>query len=38
MNKEETLEQLRDIIKPYINSEEETLQDRIYIRFEYQFG
>jgi acyl carrier protein len=22
MNKEETLEQLRDIIKPYINSEE----------------
>jgi acyl carrier protein len=27
MNKEETLEQLRDIIKPYINSEEENFTE-----------
>jgi hypothetical protein len=42
MNKEETLEQLRDIIKPYINSEEgfENFYGKhgFYIRFEYQFG
>jgi acyl carrier protein len=33
MNKEETLEQLRDIIKPYINSEEglKTLKNTDFI-------
>jgi hypothetical protein len=38
---EETLEQLRDIIKPYINSEEgfENFTGKHgFYRFEYQFG
>jgi acyl carrier protein len=40
MNKEETLEQLRDIIKPYINEEgfENFTENTDFIRFEYQFA
>jgi acyl carrier protein len=42
MNKEETLLQLRNIVKPYINNEEAfenfTGRHRFHHGFEYQFG
>jgi hypothetical protein len=41
MNKEETLEQLKEIIKPYTNNQEafdNFSRHRLYCRFKYKFS